>query len=118
MSFPTALAAIQDSSQFSETLLDNTITQELEGGYAHTRPRTTRAPRKEFTTGFTDITDAQKSSLETFFRVKGQHTSFVYTHPISADPYVVRFKSQLKFAYAGMGYTPRWNVKDIVLSEV
>lgn len=118
MSFPAPLAAIQDSKYFREEQIDETVKGELEGGYYHTRPRTTRAPRKRFVTGFTSISDANKVILETFFADKGTHTSFVYTHPVSLQTFTCRFGKQLSYKYTGAGLLVRWDVSDIMIEEV
>jgi hypothetical protein len=118
MTFPASIASKQDSKFFSETQIDETVRGELEGGYAHTRPRTTRAPRMKFTTGFTSLSTADKDTLAVFFALKGTHTSFVYTHPVSAITYACRFLAVPNYKYTGVGVLNRWDVGDITLEEV
>lgn len=118
MSFPVPLADVQDSKYFGEEQIDSTVSGELEGGYKHTRARSTRTPRKRFTTGFTQLTDSLKGTLETFFDARGTHTSFVYTHPVSAVTYTVRFNAAPRFKYVGMGGNHLWTVSSLVLEEV
>lgn len=120
MTFP--LANKQDSSKFKEQAAeDPTIAAPMEGGYVITRPRYTRRPRYNFTTGFTDLSETEKNTFQNFYNAqRGGAASFSYTHPTSGVVYTVRFKkdSMPNFDYAGFGSTYRWNIDNIVLEEV
>jgi len=118
MSFPINLAAAQDSKYFTEKFLSKSVKGELEGGYEHVRPRTTRQNRRVFQTGFTMISDALKVELENFFLLKGDHTAFVYTHPVTNVTYSVRFQTDLTITYAGGGNNPKWSINTIEMKEV
>lgn len=112
----------QDSAKFSERHAeDPAIQTKMEGGYTITRPRFTRRPRRRFTTGFTDLTNAQKLELQAFYDLmKGSSNSFNYSHPVDATVFLVRFEpgSIPAYSYRGMGYTVRWDVSQIMLEEI
>lgn len=107
--FPT-LSDGMDSSKYSEELEDNTISEQMEGGYTVTRARTTRRARKTFNVGYTHITDGDKALLEVFWDVtSGGARIFLWTNSADSVEYQVRFKGKLKFSYEGrLGYR-RWD---------
>jgi len=108
--FPT-ISKLEDSKNFSENQQDPTITSEAEGGYVFRRARFTRIPRKTFTTGFTDITDADKATLQASYDTNmGGSEAMSYTHPTNATVYSVVYAEPMMFAYAGLGDRHRWNV--------
>lgn len=116
--FPT-LTKIPDSKKFSEHQEDATIRQKMEGGYVYTRPKFTRAPRRTFRIGFTEIPQADKEVLDQFWRdVRGGADIFKWTHPITAEVIRVRFMSKIEWAYVGYGTNYRWNADGIELEEV
>lgn len=116
---PIGMAEKEDSAYFSQELEDNTIRSETEGGYEFTRPRSTRAPRSSFTTGFTHITQADKAILEAFYKDKRAGASiFTWTNPTNGEELDVRFSGPLQFKYVGMGGTHLWDVVSISLKEV
>ena len=118
--FPTAtLADLEDSKHFTEDSADPAKRQEIDGGYTVTRPRYTRLPRKTWTTGFTDLTTAQKDSYVSFWESKfGGSDSFTYLNPADAATYTVRFRGKAKIKYSGMGPLRRWEITDIALEQV
>ena len=120
MSFPISLSKSEDSRFFKTTYEDPALRSEMDGGYEITRARHSRTPRRNFTTGFTDLTDADRLALESFFRntTKGGSVAFNYTHPISSEVISVRFTKPFTFNYAGLGETYHWNVSDIEMREV
>lgn len=116
--FPPALAARQDSSMYSRAQTDNTIKSSMESGKIHTRPRTTRPPKKIFTTGFTDITQAEILAFESFFDIVGTHQVFNWTDPTSIVTYEVRFGDKPPPAdYIGMGGTHRYVIGPMTLQQ-
>jgi len=116
--FPVALAAIQDSKYLTIEYEDKAVKGEVEGGYTHTRPRHTRRPRRKFTTGFTEITQAEFNLLEAFYDQVGTYTKFDWTNPATGEVFVVRFDKQLKAKYEGMGPTRLYTLTSIELQEV
>jgi len=109
----------QDSSKLTSEQEDVAERIDVEGGYTITRPKHSRNPRRTFTTGFTELTDAQKGELEAFYQtMKGGSIAFEWTHPTTGVIYSVRFKESLKFSYVGHGETYRWNSGDITLEQV
>jgi len=118
--FPTAtLAGLEDSKHFGVVQADPAKKVEIEGGYTVTRPRYTRLPRKTWSTGFTDLTDAEKDSFAAFWDTNfGGSDSFTYLNPADAVTYTVRFKGQPKIKYEGMGPLRRWNITGISLEQV
>lgn len=112
------LQSRQDSAQFSESSLDDTIKGETDGGYTLTRRRSTRAPRKIFKTGFTDLSDEEKLSLESFYATHTTHQIFEWTHPVTLVQYSVRFEAPIVPNYHGaLGYH-RWDVQSISIVQV
>ena len=114
--FPT-LSTGQDSKYFSVEIEDVALKSSVEAGYVVSRPKTTRKARRNFTSGFTEIIDADKVILETFYDlVKGGSVIFDWTDPSSGmngqTPvvYSVRFDGGLKFTYKGIGKTKLWDV--------
>jgi phage-related protein len=116
--FPSTLAGKQDSAKFGFEQENVGIRSEMEGGYVLTRPRHTRTPRRTWKTGFTNLSDAEKTTLETFINQQGTYKAFNYTLPVSGTIVNVRFKDMPKFEYHGMGTNLRWDVNDIMLEEV
>lgn len=108
--FPT-LSIGQDSSQYELEIEDPSMKSEMEGGYVVSRAKHTRAPRKTFKSGFTDLSGDDKATLTAFYEtVRGGSVIFDWTDPASLTVYQVRFMEKLNFKYVGMGNTQRWNV--------
>lgn len=115
-----------DASTFSETQEDPAISAaKMEGGYVLSRPRFTRRPRRTFTFNFDGMTDADKTTLQTFWNtVHGSSDMFNWTHPQTGEVILVRFDSamgNLKIdvsvaAPATMG--SHWKSGSIILTEV
>lgn len=117
MNFPT-LTKKQDSRFYAVQQEDVTVKSEQEGGYVLTRPRHTRTPRKTFSTGYTDISNADKLTLESFFNTVGGHTEFVWQDPVELTNVTVRFGAPMEFKYSGVGGNHRWDIAKIELEEV
>lgn len=116
---PVGMIDGEDSQQYGVSVEDVAVATPTDGGYDITRPRHTRTPRREYTTGFTDISDADKLLLEAFYEArKGGSQSFTYTDPTKGVEKLVRFKGPLKLSYRGIGGVHRWDVHGIVLKEV
>ena len=112
--------AKEDSKYLQEEPADPTIRHESEGGFVMTRARYTRAPTVTITTGWTDISDADKRLLMTFYGTvaRGGAAAFSYVHPVSGDILTVRFKEPPRPKYAGVGATYRWDVPDVKLETI
>lgn len=113
-----------DGKKFKETMLeDPTVDLQTEGGYRPTRPRYTRRPPREFTLGFTFITDSEKQALESFWFACRGGSAIIdgWRHPVSGETIPVRFKRGTKPEFtriAAVGPANRWDVSGIVLEEV
>lgn len=116
VAFP--LATKQDSAKFGFEQEDVGIRSEMEGGYVLTRPRHTRTPRRTWTTGFTDLSNTDKTTFEDFVKTVGTYEAFDYNLPVVGTLVNVRLKTIPKYEYAGFGTNMRWNISDIVLEEV
>ena len=110
--FPTLTSRTEDSALYGVEHENPTIRSELDGGYVNTRARFTRTPRRIFSSGFTDISEADRLTLETFWdTVQGGSEAFNWTSPQDGNTYSVRFVEPLVFDYAGHGTNYRWNVR-------
>lgn len=124
MPFPGLISlgftAKEDSKYLTETPNNPVIRGEYEGGYVVTRPRYTRAPTNKITTGFTDISNADKVIFFNYYAaMRGGSNSFTYNHPVSGEAMTVRFGETPPVAkYAGMGTNFRWDIADIDLEQV
>jgi hypothetical protein len=118
--FPTVnLAGLEDSKYFSEESADPAKRKEVDGGYTIARPRYTRTPRRTWTTGFTDLTTAEKDEFLTFWEGrKGGASSFTYLNPANGVTYTVRFMGTPKIKYTGMASLRRWDITEIKLEQV
>lgn len=109
----------EDSSKFSYEYEDKTIKSDTESGYVFTRKRHTRAPRRVFKTGFTDLIDEQKQAIDDFvkeYNIGAQ--MFVYEDPTTSEEITVRFTKTPKFKYKGMEGRHLWDVDDVEMREV
>lgn len=100
----------EDAQFFDEDIEDVTVRGEVEGGYVVTRPRHTRAPRWKFQTGFSDLSQVDKTSLINFINGKKGGQAFTWTHPTSGVEYTVRFEGAPDINYKGIGSNARWDV--------
>ena len=109
---------IEDGKFLGVSQNDPVQSHSTDGGYKITRPRYTRLPRKVFTTGFTDLSQAQRVTLQSFYDSKrGGSDSFTWTDGTSGTEYTVRFGSELIFKRAMPGSDHRWNTEQITLEE-
>jgi hypothetical protein len=108
----------QDSAKFKAGSVDNTVRGDMEGGYAHTRRRHTRKPRRKLMTGFTELTQAEWLELEAFWDEHGTHTIFDYTHPTTGVLMKVRFTAPPDWIYIGVGGQHKYNLDQWGLEEV
>lgn len=111
------LQSKQDSRFFTTEIDDIAIVGSMEGGYETTRPRTTRRPRKSFTTGFTEISDADKLALDAFYDTVGKFGLITWTHPLSGVVYSVRVKEWPEARYVGHGSYVAWDYGQIKIKE-
>lgn len=112
------LASKQDSAKFGFEQEDVGIRSEMEGGYVLTRPRHTRTPRRTWKTGFTDLSNSDKATLESFINDVGTFKAFDYNLPVAGTLVNVRLKEIPKYEYHGFGTNLRWDINDIMLEEV
>jgi hypothetical protein len=119
--FPTLPSgSLSDSSKYSVTAEDPSMSTPLEGGYTTTRARFTRRPRRTFGVGYTEITGADKQALEDFWDlVMGGAAIFDWTSNEDGITRAVRFTSQqsgsgnsgtpFTWSYKGIGATRLWD---------
>jgi hypothetical protein len=120
--FPT-LSTQQDQKFYDEVPEDTGMKAETDGGYEITRPRHTRRGRLSFSTGFTNISDADKAALLSFYNSVGTFNMFNWTRPTGGAAIVVRFVKPPKFKYShavntGGVVSHRWDTDTIELKEV
>ncbi len=111
----------QDSKHYTEEFEDPSISKEMDGGYTTSRPSHTRTPRRTYTTGFTNISDAEKILLDDFLKeVRGGSEGFLWSNPVSDDVVTVRIKSgsMPKAKYVGKGGVHRWDYSVFKLEEI
>jgi hypothetical protein len=101
----------EDSKNFSVELEDPSTQSKMDGGYVVSRATFTRAPRRTWNSGYTSISNADKTILENFYiSVMGGATIFDWTSPQDKTVYQVRFISgSLKFRYTGVGTAQLWD---------
>ena len=88
------------------------IKSDMSAGYVQSRAKWTRS-RKVFELSWSEMSNADKEILETFFSDNIGDT-FEWTHPLSGIPYTVRFvEDELSARYV---YVLRWQV-DLTLEE-
>jgi hypothetical protein len=120
--FPT-LSMRPDGLSFKVSIPNAAIeSDETDGGYYSTRPRYTRRPPKTFRFKFTDIGQADRDVLDTFFSttVKGSSLIFNFTDPTNGTVHQVRFSKgfQLEFVRTGVASNHRYDTNEISLTEV
>lgn len=119
--FPT-LSKHFDASSFEEEFENpNYGGSDMEGGYSYSRPRFTRKPRRMFGLMFKDITQTDKTALETFWNTHmGGSLAFTFVHPVTAENINCRFSKEmkLKFKRVGYGTNHRYDTEKIELQEV
>lgn len=112
------LQSKQDSAKYGFEQEDVGIRSEMEGGYVLTRPRHTRTPRRTWKTGWTDLSNAEKLTIEAFVAANGTYKAFDYNLPVEGTLVNVRFKEVPKYEYKGFGTNLRWDITDVMLEEV
>lgn len=108
----------EDSSKFSITREDVTISSKTDGGYVYTRPRHARPPRRHITTGFTNLNQEQWFKLDQFIAVNGKHTIFSYVIPTTGEVIDVRLENIPTERYIGVGGVHIYDVSEVKLYEV
>lgn len=112
---------LEDASQHSVQLIDNTQETNTESGYKFTRPRSTRALRRAISIGYMDLSNEEKEELEQFVQtVKGKAVIFFYTIPFSGEIVDVRFQEIPAFVFAGYGVNNelRWDWSGVQMETV
>ena len=97
--------------------MDSIVEASMEGGYKQVRPRTTRKPLKTFSTGWTELVQADADLIANFFDLVGRHAAFNYTHPITGIVHSVRFDSGLEMQYVGVGSHFVYNISITMTEE-
>lgn len=115
--FPAELWTWQDSQYFSVSQEDNAVKGETDGGYVYARRRSTRKPRKTFTTGWTDLSHERYLQAIAFYDQVGTWKVFTYKDPTTNVTYRVRFGAPLKWQYKGFGPTRLWTTSGVSLIE-
>lgn len=115
--FPARLAKLQDSKFFSVEQEDNAIKSETDGGYVNARARSSRRPRKTFTTGYTDIAHADYLIAQQFYDEVGTWKIFTYVDKTTGVTRRVRFEKPIKWKYVGAGIAKIWTSESITLKE-
>ena len=101
----------QDSKYYKVSIEDPSMKTPMDGGYVVSRAKHTRKPRRTFTTGFTQLTNADRQILESFYdSVRGGSVIFDWTDPINNQTFQVRFASEFAFQYTGVGVSQLWDV--------
>lgn len=109
--------AKEDSGYYGIEFEDNTMRSDSDGGYEVTRPRFTRKPRKTFTTGFTELSQANYDLLVEFWEKYQGSLKFTWTDPTDLRAYTVRIEKPPTVTYAGVGPTRMYNV-EVKLKQV
>lgn len=101
-----------DSSKLTEQPDDPAMVAELEGGYAVTRARYTRTPRRTWTCGYSFVDNADKAALDNFYRaMRGGSVIFDWVNPQDGQTYAVRFvQNSMRYSYVGKGTNQRWDI--------
>jgi len=112
-----------DSAKYSEKpAADPGINFSSDDDYQISRPRHTRRPGREFTLGFTFVTDAQKREVETLYNDARGSSDIItgWEHPIDKVEVLVRFKqgSAPQYQYKGRAGAHYWDITGINLVEV
>lgn len=118
--YPTNIR-ILDAATFKESSEDVALSlNETDGGYAISRPKFTRRPRRTFSWRYVEMRDADKAALLAFWElVKGRSNAFNWQHPVSGTIYNVRFGDmEMSFSRAGYGPINLWQSDTIVIKEV
>ena len=103
---------------FEDTMaLDPTIRSQVDGGYATTRARFTRLPRK-WTLRYEWVSQANKNLIKAFeVARRGGSDSFTWTNEEDDTVYTVRFLGLVRYIpHADTNYT-RWIV-EFILEQV
>lgn len=116
---PVGMIAKEDSKGMTIEQDDPAIKVKQEGGFKGARARYTRRPRRSYSLSFTDVSEADRLLLESFWNAKkGGSVSFTWVDPTTEVELIVRFEDVMKFKYAGFGGNHRWDVDNVVLKEV
>jgi hypothetical protein len=107
----------EDARYYGIQLAENLIASNTEGGYELTRPRSTRKPRKTFTTGFSSLSTADYELFLEYYEEYQQFTNFFWVDPSTLMPYTVRFVKPPTIVYVGSGPLRLYNV-EVTIKEV
>lgn len=123
MSFPDLTAAgftaVEDSQYFQTERISGAQTYETDGGVFLVRKRFTRNPGSFITTGFTEISDADKQLFDAFYENNAAHGAVQvnYLHPLTGVTLQVYFSETTPYTaqYKGWGANKVWTLTDIRL---
>ena len=108
--------AREDSQYFSDIPIDGSVKYELEGGLIMRRKRFTRDAGRHIITGFSFMSQANKTLLDNFFQsMHGSVLSFTYRHPTTGENLRVFFEDAYKTTYQGVSTNIMWHVTDVML---
>jgi hypothetical protein len=107
----------EDARFYSIQIDENLVEANTEGGYNITRPRSTRKPRKTFSTGFSFLGSADYDLFIEFYEFYQQFRNFTWINPATLITYTVRFTKPPKLNYVGTGPLRLYNV-EVILKEV
>lgn len=109
MAFPT-MSRGESPSLYKESEEDVAIKSETSGGYELTRPRFTRAPRREFQTGWLSIPQADRNLWDTFYKTVRTYSAFTWLNQLSGEIVQVRCSEPPTIDYVGIGKNKMWNI--------
>ena len=116
---PVGMVAKPDTAKMSLGVTNPAFSVETDAGVVFTRKRFTMPPKRQFSIGFTNISEADKELLYDFWdEYRGSSSPFTYTDWMTGVQYTVRFNSVPVFRYQGRGAYRRWDVDGIVLEQV
>jgi hypothetical protein len=107
----------EDAAYYKVGLGDSTMRSDTDGGYEFARKRFTKAPRSTFSTGFTEMVEADFIILKDFWTQYQGSKAFTWYNKAESANYLVRFSSSPKITYSGVGSRPLYNI-EVELKEV
>lgn len=114
---PEGFTEKEDAQFYGIKYEDDTISSKMEMGIERTRSRFTKPPSRIYTTGFTEISQADFDLLEEFWEEYRKAKIFTWTNPADQKTHSVRFAEVPSVAYSGVGphrsYTVEVSLKQV-----